>query len=195
MWTPNYVVSKELENIYRSTTRALKSLLPENKLDISETIRLDGAELLGSVNEKRATMAKEHTILVEALVAALGHDKALQLGREALFEVGKNLGKETRQKLGVGNEPRDLIKAAKILYRVLGIDFSVQWLDETKGTLVVDHCELARKYSELTCLFLSATDEGVVRGLEPNATMTFKERITGGCPKCIAEIQFAGKKE
>ncbi len=135
-------------------------------------------------------MAKQHEELVEALASALGREKALELGRKALFEVGRNLGIESRAKLGVGNNPKDLIKAAKILYRVLGIDFTVETSEKTQATLVVSRCALSRQYSEFTCRVLSATDEGVVKGLEPHANMTFKEVLTSGCRNCRAKIEF-----
>ena len=141
-----------------------------------------------SVEEKRAKMANDHKILVESLVKALGQEKAVKIGREALFKAGEKLGTETRLRLGVGNSRGDLIKAARILYRVLGINFRVEWQDQTHANLIVDRCELASNYSELTCTVLSATDEGVVKGLNPNMNMKFERWLTSGCNNCVARI-------
>lgn len=139
-------------------------------------------------------MAQTHAKLVEALVAAVGYEKAVALGRESLFAVGVNLGKQTRGKLGVGDNPKDLIKAAKILYRILGIEFNLEWLDDSNAVAIINRCALAEQYSKLTCEVLSATDEGVIKGLQPKVTMQFKEYMTSGCINCRANIQFNQKE-
>ena len=139
-------------------------------------------------------MAQTHVKLVEKLEATLGHEKAVTLGREALFLVGENLGKQTHNRLGIGDNSNDLTKAAKILYRVLGIDFHIEWLDKSNAKVVIDRCALAEHYSKLTCEVLSATDEGVIKGLQPNAQMQFREYMTSGCKKCKADIHFNEKE-
>ncbi len=190
-WTPNYIISKELDRIFNHTTNSLKLLLQVHAsseyFKIANEIELPK----GNIIKKRTAMAKSHALLVDALSNAVGPDRAINLGREALFEVGKRLGKETRNRLGIGNNSNDLIKAAKIMYRVLGIDFEVQWQGKKKGTLIVNRCEMAKEYSELTCHVLSATDEGVIKGLESNVSMIFTERMTSGYSKCIAQIEFS----
>ena len=193
-WTPSWIISKELDHVSQVTTNALISLLatyaPNNQI---RTLN-EKTKQSKTISTKRASMAAGHAELVQKLVDSVGQNEAIKLGRDSLFEVGKNLGMETRDKLGVGDDPKNLIKAARILYRVLGIDFRVDWSNETQAILIVDHCALAQHYSELTCQVLSATDEGVVRGIAPNASMTFKELITSGCPKCKANIEFTMEK-
>ena len=135
-------------------------------------------------------MAQTQAELVEALEAAVGHERAVKLCREALFTVGRNLGKEARSKLGVGNGRKDLIRAAKILYKVLGIGFELEWIGNASVRVTVDRCALAEQYSKSTCEVLSATDEGVVTGLQPHAAMRFRRYMTDGCGKCTADIHF-----
>ncbi len=147
-----------------------------------------------SIQERRAAMAQTQAKLVETLVTLIGHEEAVRHGREALFLVGQNLGKEARSRLGVGDSPTDLSKAAKILYRVLGIEFHLNWHDQSSATVIIDKCALAQKYSKLTCEVLSATDEGVINGLHPNLTMRFKEYMTSGCKNCFADIKLNGKE-
>jgi predicted ArsR family transcriptional regulator len=189
LWTPNFVIGRVLDQIDTQTKAAFASLpvsLPlKNLLAVS-----DAAATSGSVEQKRAAMAKHHVKLANALVEALGRDAALDMGRAALFEAGKRLGAQARTMLGVGDSPADLIRAAKVLYRVLGIDFTVEWTGKESATLVVHHCALAEEYAELTCQVLSATDEGVMQGLNLNARMQFREHLTGGCPACKADILF-----
>jgi hypothetical protein len=74
---------------------------------------------------------------------------------------------------------------------VLGIDFEVK--NTEKGiVLVVNRCQLAGHYSPDTCLVLSATDEGVVQGLNPHLSMRFHKRMAAGSPCCLAPITLEG---
>ena len=191
-WTPKFVISRELDEVSKVTTQALKETLSYHAPN--RTIKEELLEAGRSIDEKRNAMASQHTILVSALVEALGHDAAVKVGREALFKVGKQLGSENRRRLNVGDSQCDLVKAAKIMYRVLGINFNVKWLEPNQAVLTVDRCALAKNYSELTCEVLSATDEGVVNGLNPNVTMKFEKMITSGCKVCTAKIERKQKK-
>jgi predicted ArsR family transcriptional regulator len=105
------------------------------------------------------------------------------------------LGKEARAKLGVRDDPRDLEKAARMMYRVLGIEFTMSF-GGGKGEMRVHRCALARNYDAGTCAVLCATDEGVVRGLSDHAQLKFTQHLTSGRPECVAEFSFgteAGK--
>jgi hypothetical protein len=190
-WTPNYLIKRELRNVSNQTTEALKTLIASCA---PREVAATEQPFPKSLSEQRAIMAKTHAKLVKALEAAVGHEKAVALGRESLFEVGVNLGKQTHSKLGVGDNPKDLIKAAKILYRILGIEFNLEWLDGSNAVAIINRCALAEQYSKLTCEVLSATDEGVIKGLQPNVTMHFKEYMTSGCKNCRANIHFNQKE-
>ncbi len=187
-WTPRYILYRELGRVNALTTDALEGLLDKysaakKKEEIEKEMSLEG-----SLEQRRAAMALEHANLVNYLAEVLGKDEAIRLGREAMFKVGEKLGGETRQKLGVGGSLQDLIRAAKVLYRVLGIEFEVEIQTPNNAILVINRCALASNYSELTCQVLSATDEGTIRGLNQSMNMTFTERITGGLPTCKARI-------
>jgi hypothetical protein len=169
------------------TTLAIQSLFPNHETEVSSNPK---QQMLGTIEEQRANMAQTHTRLVEALEAEFGHEKAVTLGREALFSLGEDLGKLTRLRLGVGDNPKDMIEAAKILYRIFGIEFHLEWLNDSNATLIIDRCALSENYSSLTCEVLSATDEGIIQGLQPNSRMQFKEYMTSGCKKCKADIHF-----
>jgi predicted ArsR family transcriptional regulator len=188
LWTPNYVIRRELSNLSEQTTGALTSLLADYVP--AKALIADEPQTVKSVSEQRANMAQTHAKLIEALEAAVGHDKAVALGRESLFNVGLALGKQIRSKLGVGDSQSDLIKASKILYRVLGISFHIEWQDETHAVAVIEHCALSEQYSKLTCEVLCATDEGVITGLQPNVKMRFTQYITEGCQNCRANLNF-----
>jgi hypothetical protein len=192
LWTPNYIIRRELRNLDSQTTDALTSLLAAHaSQNAVTTIKPQTSK---SVKEQRAFMAQTHSKLVEALAAAVGHDKAVALGRESLYRVGLALGKQTRSKLGVGTNQNDLVKASKILYRVLGIDFHIEWTNQTDAVAVIERCALSEHYSKLTCEVLSATDEGVISGLQPKVKMHFTQTITGGCQNCRANLNFQPKE-
>jgi len=192
-WTPKYIIRKELENISDLTTTALKALISKHAVGEVD-VNYQNHQPQTNIQEQREAMAQTQAKLVETLESAIGHEEAVKLGREALFLVGQNLGKQTRGKLGVSDNPKDLTRAAKILYRVLGIDFHLEWHDKSNATVIIDRCALAQQYSKLTCEVLSATDEGVMNGLQPNVTMKFKEYITSGCKNCRADINLNEKE-
>jgi hypothetical protein len=187
-WTPKYVIRRELQDISDQTTASLKTLLIQHGAQ-NPPVQAQKQQSAG-IQEQRAAMAQTQTKLVDALVAAVGREEAVNLGREALFVVGQNLGKQARSRLGVGDSPKDLTRAAKILYRVLGIEFHLEWQGDLTAVAIIDRCALSEQYSELTCEVLCATDEGVISGLQPKVTMQFKEYLTSGCQNCKADIRF-----
>lgn len=189
-WTPQFVVRRELSNVSNQTISALEALLATYGPQETDNVAREKPLPQTSIEGQRATMAQTHAQLVDALEAAVGREQAVKLCREALFTVGQNLGRETRGRLGVGNSQKDLIRAAKILYRVLGIGFELERVGNTNVKLTIDRCALVEQYSKLTCEVLSATDEGAITGLQPNASMRFRQYMTDGCGKCTADIQF-----
>jgi hypothetical protein len=192
-WTPKYIIRRELESISDLTTTALEELVSKYAIEEVDFANQDRLRSL-SIPELREAMARNHAKLVETLEAKVGYEEAVKRGREALFLVGQEVGRKARRQLGVSDNPKDLDRAAKILYRVLGINFRLQWLDNSHAKAVIDRCALAEHYSKLTCEVLSATDEGVIRGLQPAVTMRFKEYMPSGCKNCIADIHFNGKE-
>lgn len=177
-WTPKYIIYRELVHVDTLTTYALEDLLSNHSSNKNEEKPNKEAIFNESVEKRRDSMAINHVNLVTSLVDALGKEEAVHLGRETMFKVGETLGRETGQKLGVGGSIKDLIKAAKILYRILGIEFEVQIKSPTSAILIINLCAFSTNYSDLTCQILSATDEGVIRGLNQNIKMSFTERMT-----------------
>jgi hypothetical protein len=191
-WTPKYIINRELAHVSDHTIIAIETLL--SKYGFQEFTASTKQQKPVSIEQERINMAQAHAKLVETLESTFGYEKGLALGRETLFSIGEGLGKQTRIRLGVGDNPKDMIKAAKILYRIFGIDFHLEWLDESNATLIIDKCALAEHYSKSTCEVLSATDEGIIQGLQPNSKMQFKEYMTSGCKKCKADIHFHKKE-
>lgn len=182
IWLPDFILKRELDNVSRKTITGLDDLLKEHASLKMETVTLNG-----KLEQRRFSMATAHNERVKILIQELGYQKAVKLGRSAMFEIGCKLGKEARRKLGVGNNFNDLETAAGILYKILGIEFKIENKDGNM-VMVVNRCFLSKYYSPESCMILSAADEGVVCGLNENIGMQFKERITEGAPECIACI-------
>ncbi len=187
LWLPDLILKKELDKVANDTIKGLKDVLKQHAPQKIEEINKKNENLNGSMEERREKMAKIHNYYVKMLIKELGYENAIKIGRKAMFNVGYELGREARQKLGVGNNFKDLESAAKILYKILGIEFKIENRDENI-IMVVKRCALSKYYSSETCMVLSGADEGVVRGLNENMGMQFKERITDGASECLACI-------
>ena len=189
-WLPSYLIRIELDRVATQTTDSLRSLLEDNAPGELEKVATEIRPLSGSIDERRALMAANHCTLLKALSDGIGSEKAVEVGREALFKVGVRLGEESRRRLGVGDSVEDLLTAARVMYSVLGIRFTVDG-EEGAHRIEFHRCPLSRQYSELTCAVTSAIDEGVFKGLNPKASMSFKRRMTSGFPTCVADVTIA----
>ena len=190
VWLPNYVIKGELDRVAAQTTEALFSLLEEEAPGELKRVSTEIKTPSGSIEERRAVMAANHSVLLKALSDGIGRDRAVEVGREALFEIGVRLGEESRRRLGVGDSVEDLLMAAHVMYSVLGIRFTV---NEKSGEYLIEvyRCPLSKQYSDFTCTITSAIDEGVFKGLNPRASMNFKRKMTSGFPTCMAYVTIS----
>jgi len=186
-YLPKRTIRKELLHVEQVTNAALDEAIGANVPGYEPRPLATNAAM--GLEELRDRMALRHKERVGVLVEALGREKAVEVARLALHQAGMKLGKEARAKLGVRDDPRDLEKAARVLYRVLGIEFTMSF-GEGKGEMRVHRCALARNYDASTCAVLCATDEGVVHGLSDRAQLKFTQHLTSGRPECIAEFSF-----
>jgi hypothetical protein len=129
-------------------------------------------------------------VRVARLAELLGREAGIGEARRALFDAGVALGEEAQQRLGIRQTRHELLCAARVLYRVLGIRFRAEWKTSDEAIVRIDRCALARGYSPEACLALSAADAGVVAGLWPGVRLEFDERITEGKKACIARLSL-----
>ncbi|NOQ53596.1 MAG: hypothetical protein GQ558_03200 [Thermoplasmata archaeon] len=191
LWMRTSVLKRELGRVAEMTITTLDEMLREHAPGALEGIRAGDSPMDGDLDQRRRAMADAHRRRVTALVEAMGEEAAVEEGRRRMSPVGVALGVEARERLGVGDDIEDLVEAAKVLYTVLGIEVDGEEGGEGgDGTLVlrVDRCALSEVYDPTTCRLMSAADEGLVRGLNPNVQMTFYERITEGRPCCRADL-------
>lgn len=210
LWTPEWFQKRGLDELARQTTSGLEKLLNDQAdEDLKSNIPLKFSKpsksnepsksnmkhhnmvLKGNLDERRKIMAITHNKLVERMISVMGREEAIKKGRKAMFNKGLSLGAKFKRILGVGNSFDDLFTAARILYDVLGIKFSIEAVDKGENgkiAMFVSHCALAEYYTPDTCHVLSAADEGVVQGLNPSVKIKFVKRITEGCFECLAPI-------
>jgi len=185
IWIPEFILIRELERTSYILTEQLDTLLERYSIYPPKK----GKPLRGNLDERRAMMAVGQNLRIEALIKALGIEKACEFGRIEMFNAGYKLGCEAQKRLGVGKNIQDTLIAAKILYKVLGINFTIETRDKDI-ILRVESCALASHYSPETCKIMSAADEGVLKGLNNNMGMKFIKRMTEGSEECAACINI-----
>ena len=187
IWMPEFILINELEKTSEITNKYLDMLLKRYSIPIPTVKK----PLKGNLKERRLIMAKGHNIRVKRLIDELGFEDALKIGRTELFKAGYIMGCDARNRLGV-KTVKDAIVAARILYRVLGINFTAE--ENRKDVVLrIKSCELATQYSPETCKIMSAADEGVLKGLNNKMSMRFIKRITEGAEECTACISINSK--
>jgi len=177
-----------LQRIDGMVVQALLPLLGGEGADLSS--RKEGRSSRPA--EYRRQMAVRHAQLVDALVSHKGREGALEEGRRVLFEAGSMMGRDLRSRLRLSGDPEEFLAAARLLYRMLGIEFQVE-MQGREGTMKVVRCSLSQGYGPLTCDVISAMDEGVVSGLDPQVSMRFETRNRPGTPCCTARIAWEGR--
>ncbi len=187
IWLPTSILKKEIDRVAEVTTGSLDQLLSDFAPEEYNQVLKE--EMKGDLENRRKIMSTTHNLRVKLLIEALGYENAVKVGRDALFKAGFQLGLEARKRLGVGDSLQDLIRAARVLYRVLGIEFKIHQSGDDI-IMKVEKCSLSQYYTPEACIILSAADEGVVQGLNPNISMIFTQRMTEGPLTCVACISY-----
>lgn len=80
---------------------------------------------------------------------------------------------------------------ARYLYRGIGIEVR----EVERGHLRFCPCSFAQRYTPADCWFMSAFDEGFLRGIlgAEDASLVFVCRITQGAPCCMARFDVLGQ--
>lgn len=168
LFLPSAVQKRKLAELFRLTARAFETAPPSfERLSLSDMRRL------------YADFSKD------AAERALGRPDVLAGIRQRLFDEASGLGRGIRGELGVSTR-RDVMAAARILYRGLGIDLA----GSPGGDIVVRRCSFSRHYSPEVCRLMSRLDAGVLAGLAGGGELAFAERLTEGAGRCRARFVF-----
>lgn len=100
-----------------------------------------------------------------------------------LYRAARALGRRYRLQLKV-RSTREVMTAARILYRALGIDFQ----GSPEGEIVIRRCAFAAVYSPRVCALVSALDRGLLAGLAGGGELRFTGRLTEGACCCRARF-------
>ena len=184
------LLGRELGRVAELTTAVLNELVEDHAPGRLETLVGEDLPMEGDLGDRRRAMADAHSRRVSALVDVLGEEEAVRLARKRMGPAGERLGAEARTRLGVDGSMDDLVSAAELLYKVLGIEFEMEEKEGGSVTLHIGRCGLAEGYEGITCHIMSAADEGMIRGLNPHASMVFQHRMTEGADECVAHIQI-----
>jgi hypothetical protein len=104
-----------------------------------------------------------------------------------LFEATYRYGKTLRRLLGV-TSTQDVMAAARVVYRAIGIDFR----GDPRGGITIASCFFSHLYTPGVCHLMSAKDAGLLAGLSDGGRMVFSQRITDGYPSCSAQLLRTG---
>jgi len=107
--------------------------------------------------------------------------------KNRLFECGCQMGAELRRMLRVRTR-QDVVDAARILYRLLSIDFR----GEEGDGFSIKQCSFSTFYTDDVCKIISSLDEGLIAGLSDGAELRFLNMMTEGHDRCSGSITFKG---
>jgi hypothetical protein len=107
--------------------------------------------------------------------------------KSRLFECGRQIGTGLRRLLGVRTR-QDVIDAARVLYRLLGIDFRPY---DGNG-FIIKQCFFSKFYTVDVCRVMSSMDEGLIAGLSDGAGLQFSDMMSEGQDVCLGTITYKG---
>lgn len=112
---------------------------------------------------------------------AIRSNRDLRFIKDRLYEEAHQLGQNIRKQFRIKTQ-QDVVRAAAMIYRVLGIDFRC----DLQGEALYTRCFFSRFYTREVCEVISAIDAGVLAGLSGGARLSFRQRITEGQDCCRA---------
>ncbi len=120
---------------------------------------------------------------------ALTSGASVTVLRGRLRDNAQNLAREIRRRFRL-RTPRDVMSAARLLYRMIEIDLA----GTPGGEIVVRRCFFCRIYSPRVCELISALDEGILAGLAGGGELRFLDRMTAGSEYCRAQFAFGAER-
>lgn len=146
----------------------------------SEAFDVEPPELASLSADEALAAFREFT--AACMEAALADGELSARYRERLGQGAFDLGSQVRQMLGV--RKGNAFRVTRFFYRGIGIELS----GEMPGRVRFGPCSFSQRYTPADCWFMSAFDEGFMRGLsgQEGADLVFTCRLTEGAPFCLA---------
>ncbi len=165
-YIPTFIRKKELKNLFQLTASAFERNAPS----------LDGLSY--------DDCFVEFALFTETSVHLLGNqDERISIIQEKLFQRAYEYGTLWRKRFGI-TTMNEAMKAGKIFYRAIGIDFR----GTEQGDIEINKCFFSQYYSPATCKLISSLDAGILAGLNGEGKLTFSQRITEGSGSCKAQF-------
>jgi hypothetical protein len=148
------------------------------------------ADAFGRPAPALAGLDEEELLRGYARFTADQAEAAIRAGRDlpALqrrLEAGaRALGARLRARLRL-DTTRDAMAAARLVYRLLRIDFA----GTADGEVTIRRCYFSQVYSAQVCRLVGALDAGLLAGLSGGGRLEFSQRITEGAPCCLARLE------
>ena len=168
LWLPASLKKRRLGDLLDVTARAFGIAVPDIPFRTSGEARLALARL---TREGASRVASDAAARAESM--------------NRLRSGGAALGAKLKSDLGVRTRG-DVMQAARLLYRAIGIDFR----GTAEGEILISDCSFRSAYTPEICGIVSALDEGVLSGLAGGGRLAFTARLTDGSPACRARFDF-----
>jgi hypothetical protein len=171
IYLPSYVRRSGIKQLFKASAEAFESDMPDiQALSADESLR------------QFALFTKNQ---VEKLIN-MGND--LESVKKRLYEKAFRLGEKYRQKFRV-QDLDDVMKTARIFYRIIGIKFK----GNAKGEVIINRCYFSDIYNDKICQVMSSMDSGLLAGLANGGELIFNSRITENHPCCQANFILSEK--
>ena len=140
-----------------------------------------------------ATLGAFRAFTAACMEAALADPQLAASYRERLGKGAYGLGSKVRAALGLrgseaggSRQAERAFRVTRFFYRGIGIELS----GALPGNLRFGPCYFAERYTPADCYFMSAFDEGFMRGIigDPDGSLAFTCRLTEGAPCCRARF-------
>ena len=153
----------------------------------AKALGVDPPDLQGHSADEALATYREFT--AGCMEIAQEDERLVGMFRKSLGSEALALGRRVRT-LALARGPR-AFSLARLLYAGIGIGLA----QTSSGALRFCPCMFAARYTPADCWFMSAFDEGFLRGLlnREDAQLMFSCRLTEGAPHCFA--RFCEQKE
>jgi len=109
----------------------------------------------------------------------------IQSIKSRMYKNACDMGLQLRRQLYIKSKA-EVIQFSKILYKVIGIDYSCT----AAGEVTINRCYFSQFFNSEVCRIFSALDEGVAAGLSGGGRLEFRTRLTEGHSCCRGDFRL-----
>jgi hypothetical protein len=183
---PRGMRRQALEELFSRTAAAFGSPVPPPRGEAQAERLAEYARFTRERAEEALERRPGGEASKDGTVATVAGERPADLAalERRLYRAARGLGGRLRLQLGV-RTPAEVMAAARIIYRQLGIDFH----GSPDGEIVIPRCFFASVYTPRVCALVSALDRGLLAGLAGGGELRFAHRLTEGACCCRAHFE------